>query len=209
VLDGVFNHASRGFLPFHDILENGPDSPWLEWFRIGDWPLAPYDESRPANYDCWLGNRALPKFNTDHRAGARVPDADRRTLGPRFRHRRLASGRAGRDHHAGILGRVPATGPRDQAGCVSGRRDLGRCARLAARRSFRRHDELSTDRSHHRFHGRGPSESDAGQQPHVRSVSRDRRREFAQQIDRLLDLYDGRSPRVSSICWTATIRRGC
>jgi cyclomaltodextrinase / maltogenic alpha-amylase / neopullulanase len=66
VLDGVFNHASRGFLPFHDILENGPDSPWLEWFRIGDWPLAPYDDSRPSNYDCWLGNRALPKFNTDH-----------------------------------------------------------------------------------------------------------------------------------------------
>jgi cyclomaltodextrinase / maltogenic alpha-amylase / neopullulanase len=66
VLDGVFNHASRGFLPFHDILENGPDSPWLDWFRIGDWPLAPYDDSRPSNYDCWLGNRALPKFNTDH-----------------------------------------------------------------------------------------------------------------------------------------------
>ena len=66
VLDGVFNHASRGFLPFHDILENGPDSPWLDWFRVGDWPLAPYDDSRPSNYDCWLGNRALPKFNTDH-----------------------------------------------------------------------------------------------------------------------------------------------
>jgi cyclomaltodextrinase / maltogenic alpha-amylase / neopullulanase len=66
VLDGVFNHASRGFLPFHDILENGPDSPWLEWFRIGDWPLAPYADDRPSNYDCWLGNRALPKFNTDH-----------------------------------------------------------------------------------------------------------------------------------------------
>ncbi len=66
VLDGVFNHASRGFLPFHDILENGPDSPWLEWFRIGDWPLAPYDDTRPSNYDCWLGNRGLPKFNTDH-----------------------------------------------------------------------------------------------------------------------------------------------
>ncbi len=66
VLDGVFNHASRGFLPFHDILENGEDSPWLEWFGIGDWPLAPYDDDRPSNYDCWLGNRALPKFNTDH-----------------------------------------------------------------------------------------------------------------------------------------------
>ena len=26
ILDGVFNHASRGFFQFHDILENGPDS---------------------------------------------------------------------------------------------------------------------------------------------------------------------------------------
>ena len=27
VLDGVFNHASRGFFQFNDILENGPHSP--------------------------------------------------------------------------------------------------------------------------------------------------------------------------------------
>ena len=32
VLDGVFNHASRGFFQFHDILENGPDSAYLDWF---------------------------------------------------------------------------------------------------------------------------------------------------------------------------------
>ena len=25
VLDGVFNHASRGFFQFHDIMENGPE----------------------------------------------------------------------------------------------------------------------------------------------------------------------------------------
>jgi glycosidase len=34
VLDGVFNHASRGFFFFHDILENGPHSPWVDWFKI-------------------------------------------------------------------------------------------------------------------------------------------------------------------------------
>jgi glycosidase len=66
ILDGVFNHASRGFLPFHDILENGPDSAWLDWFIIHGWPLAPYDGRQPANYESWVGNRALPKFNTDN-----------------------------------------------------------------------------------------------------------------------------------------------
>jgi glycosidase len=66
VLDGVFNHASRGFFQFNDILENGPHSPWLDWFIIGDWPLSAYDGSKPANYASWWDNRALPKFNTDN-----------------------------------------------------------------------------------------------------------------------------------------------
>lgn len=66
VLDGVFNHASRGFFFFNDILENGPHSPWLDWFKIQGWPLAPYDGSKPANYESWVGNRALPQFNHDN-----------------------------------------------------------------------------------------------------------------------------------------------
>jgi cyclomaltodextrinase len=66
VLDGVFNHTSRGFFQFNDILENGPHSPWIDWFTIEGWPLNPYDGERPANYVSWLGNRALPKLNTDN-----------------------------------------------------------------------------------------------------------------------------------------------
>ncbi len=66
VLDGVFNHVGRGFFYFNDILENGPHSPWLDWFRIEDWPLSAYDGSKPANYASWVNNRALPKLNHDH-----------------------------------------------------------------------------------------------------------------------------------------------
>lgn len=66
VLDGVFNHASRGIFQFHDILENGPHSPWVDWFQILDWPLSPYVGDRPANYMGWAGNRALPVFNHDN-----------------------------------------------------------------------------------------------------------------------------------------------
>ena len=67
VLDGVFNHASRGFWPFHHILENGGDSPYLDWFIIRGWPLRPYNSSRryPPNYDCWWNLPALPKLNFD------------------------------------------------------------------------------------------------------------------------------------------------
>ena len=66
VLDGVFNHASRGFFYFNDILENGPYSPWLNWFNVEDWPLSAYDGSKPANYESWYNNRALPEFNHDN-----------------------------------------------------------------------------------------------------------------------------------------------
>ncbi|MDB9312882.1 glycoside hydrolase family 13 protein [Spirulina sp. CS-785/01] len=66
VLDGVFNHASRGFLYFNDILENGPYSPWVDWFKIHKWPVSAYDGDQPANYDGWVDNRALPEFNHDH-----------------------------------------------------------------------------------------------------------------------------------------------
>jgi neopullulanase len=34
VLDGVFNHASRGFWPFHHVLENGSASPYRDWFYL-------------------------------------------------------------------------------------------------------------------------------------------------------------------------------
>jgi cyclomaltodextrinase len=66
VLDGVFNHASRGFYYFNDILENGADSAWLDWFKIQDLPLYAYDESKPANYVSWANIRALPQFNHDN-----------------------------------------------------------------------------------------------------------------------------------------------
>lgn len=63
VLDGVFNHVGRGFFFFNDILENGPHSPWLDWFKIEGWPLCAYDGAKPANYGSWMNNRALPEFN--------------------------------------------------------------------------------------------------------------------------------------------------
>ncbi len=66
VLDGVFNHASRGFFQFNDLLENGQQSPWRDWFKIHDWPLKAYDESEPARFNAWWGLHALPQLNTDN-----------------------------------------------------------------------------------------------------------------------------------------------
>jgi len=66
VLDGVFNHVSRGFFYFNDILENGSNSPYVDWFNIQSYPLNAYDETRPPGYAAWWGLRQLPRLNTDN-----------------------------------------------------------------------------------------------------------------------------------------------
>jgi glycosidase len=66
VLDGVFNHASRGFFQFNDVLENGAASPWLDWFTIKRFPVNAYDENRKPDYGAWFKLHALPKLNTDN-----------------------------------------------------------------------------------------------------------------------------------------------
>ena len=64
VLDGVFNHASRGFLQFNDILENGSYSAYLDWFNVHKFPLNAYGGPGELGYEAWWGLPALPKFNT-------------------------------------------------------------------------------------------------------------------------------------------------
>ncbi|MFQ5398646.1 MAG: glycoside hydrolase family 13 protein [Anaerolineae bacterium] len=68
VLDGVFNHASRGLFQFNHLLECGAESPYIDWFRVKSWPVNAYDENAPPTYDAWWGLHALPKFNTNSTA---------------------------------------------------------------------------------------------------------------------------------------------
>jgi cyclomaltodextrinase len=66
VLDGVLNHASRGFFQFNDVLENGSASPWLDWFTFSELPPNAYNHARAPGYEAWTGLHALPKLNTDN-----------------------------------------------------------------------------------------------------------------------------------------------
>jgi len=66
ILDGVFNHASRGFFQFSDIAEQQADSAYVDWFRVNEFPIQPYDENVPPTYDAWWGLHALPAFNTEN-----------------------------------------------------------------------------------------------------------------------------------------------
>ncbi len=65
ILDGVFNHASRGFFQFNHLMECGRESPYTDWFHVHHWPVNAFDSENPPNYDAWWGLHSLPKFNTD------------------------------------------------------------------------------------------------------------------------------------------------
>ncbi len=94
VLDGVFNHASRGFWPFNHVMECGLGSPYVDWFHVNrDYlatgrPLGAFPEEslelavagnewaelhrsgmesfRTLGYRAWWDLPALPKLNTDN-----------------------------------------------------------------------------------------------------------------------------------------------
>lgn len=62
VLDGVFNHAGRGFGPFCDVLRNRENSPYVGWFhRIAFDGNSNYNDG--LWYEGWEGNYDLVKLN--------------------------------------------------------------------------------------------------------------------------------------------------
>jgi cyclomaltodextrinase / maltogenic alpha-amylase / neopullulanase len=64
ILDGVFNHVGRGFFAFVDVLENGKNSPYKDWFHINNFPVNAYNENQGINYMGWWDHKSLPKLNT-------------------------------------------------------------------------------------------------------------------------------------------------
>ncbi len=64
VLDGVFNHCGRGFFAFVDVLENGVNSAYKDWFHIKQFPLEAYDKDDVHHYAGWWDHNSLPKLNT-------------------------------------------------------------------------------------------------------------------------------------------------
>lgn len=64
ILDGVFNHAGRGFFGFQDVLKNRENSPYRDWFYINFQGNSPYHDG--LYYEGWEGNYDLVKLNLHH-----------------------------------------------------------------------------------------------------------------------------------------------
>ncbi|MBH0230856.1 glycoside hydrolase family 13 protein [Halobacillus yeomjeoni] len=63
MLDAVFNHSGYYFAPFQDVLENGVNSPYYQWFHM--WENEVETEPLP-NYDAFAFVSHMPKLNTEH-----------------------------------------------------------------------------------------------------------------------------------------------
>ncbi len=76
ILDGVFNHAGRGFWPFQHVIESGGASPYRDWFYLDadvldgrrrvlvDEHLC--EEPGTRGYRSWWDVPGLPKLRVEH-----------------------------------------------------------------------------------------------------------------------------------------------
>ena len=63
VLDAVFNHCSEHLMQFQDVLKNGKQSRYFDWFVIKGDKVT----QKPANYETFASCSYMPKFNTSNK----------------------------------------------------------------------------------------------------------------------------------------------
>ncbi|MGG1396712.1 alpha-glycosidase [Bacillus salipaludis] len=63
MLDAVFNHSGFYFPQFQDVLKNGENSRYKDWFYVREFPLV--TEPEP-NYDTFAFTPFMPKLNTEN-----------------------------------------------------------------------------------------------------------------------------------------------
>lgn len=61
ILDAVFNHTCDTFPFFKDVIKNGPDSRYKDWYFINEYPVTVDEEYR---YERFSFERHMPKLNT-------------------------------------------------------------------------------------------------------------------------------------------------
>lgn len=66
ILDGVLNHCGREFFAFLDVIKNGEQSAYRDWFFVNKFPVKAYGRGKTQDYVAWWGIRDLPKLNTEN-----------------------------------------------------------------------------------------------------------------------------------------------
>lgn len=69
MLDAVFNHCGPHFAPWRDVMENGPGSPYWDWFMVNRWPPESVPGgTRDGRYFSFAFAADMPKLNTNNPA---------------------------------------------------------------------------------------------------------------------------------------------
>ncbi len=63
----MFNHCGRRFAPWQDVLKNGQDSPYADWFMVHQWPLPDkHEDTRDGRFYSFAFADWMPKINTNN-----------------------------------------------------------------------------------------------------------------------------------------------
>jgi glycosidase len=66
ILDIVINHCGDHFAPWQDVLENGENSKYKDWFHIRSFPVVKCEEKEMPNYDAFAFVKKMPKMKTEN-----------------------------------------------------------------------------------------------------------------------------------------------
>ncbi len=69
MLDAVFNHIGDSSPQWQDVLKNGEDSKYVDWFHINEFPASykrgeNFEDAYDITYDVFAANPHMPKLNT-------------------------------------------------------------------------------------------------------------------------------------------------
>ena len=66
MLDIVVNHCGYEFEPWQDVLKNGENSKYKDWFHIRNFPIVGLEDEAWPNYDAFAFVKKMPKMKTEN-----------------------------------------------------------------------------------------------------------------------------------------------
>lgn len=68
MLDGVFNHSGQEFAKWQDVVKNGENSRYANWFMVNEWPVRQtYEDVKKGKYYTFAFQEKMPKLNTNNK----------------------------------------------------------------------------------------------------------------------------------------------
>lgn len=67
MLDAVFNHSGTEFAPWEDVVKNGPESAYWDWFFVNKWPIPKvFRGTDDGKFFSFAFTGMMPKLNTNN-----------------------------------------------------------------------------------------------------------------------------------------------